>query len=138
MGTFHGKTRNTVKLLVDNLGCMFLAKNPEGHERSKHIDIQAHRIREWVAQRRVALAHCATEDMIADVMTKPLPRPKHGWCVAALRLKPLSLPPLKGMEENYKEAKQLQRHQVPECTGEIVGILPYRVWEHPKLMCIQG
>ena len=74
VGSLHGKACNTVRMYVDNLSCIFLAKNPEGHERSKHIDIQAHRIREWVGQRRVALVHCATEEVITDVVAKVVAR----------------------------------------------------------------
>ena len=34
-----------------------------------------HYIREQVERQRVSVAFCPTEDMIADIMTTPLPRP---------------------------------------------------------------
>jgi hypothetical protein len=53
-----------------------LAKNPVHHARTKHIDIQYHFVREKVESGDVQLMYMSTEDMIADALTKPLPRPK--------------------------------------------------------------
>jgi len=86
LGEIEGKTRGAVAIHVDNLGCIAMAKNPEGHERSKHIDIQAHFVRQHVSNRRVELNYCPTEEMVADIMTKPLPKGKHTWCVKHLGL----------------------------------------------------
>jgi len=53
---------------------MALAKNPVSHGRTKHIDIRHHFIRNEVEDGRITLVYCRTEDMIADILTKPLPR----------------------------------------------------------------
>ena len=55
---------------------MALAKNPVYHERSKHIDIRFHFIREAVDDNKITLEHRRTEDMPADLFTKALPRPR--------------------------------------------------------------
>lgn len=61
----------------DNQGSIALANNPEYHARTKHIDIQYHFIRECVQNNKVALKYCPTADMVADGMTKALPKEKH-------------------------------------------------------------
>ena len=59
------------KVYEDNQGTLALAKNPVNRQRCKHIDIKYHFIRENVSSGRVILEYCPTEQMIADVMTKP-------------------------------------------------------------------
>lgn len=61
----------------DNQGAIALAHNPEYHARTKHIDIQYHFIRELVTTDTIHLRFCPSTDMIADIMTKALPRPTH-------------------------------------------------------------
>ena len=64
-------------LFTDSQGAIALAKNPQYHARTKHIDIQLHFIREHVNNGRIHLEYCPTEDMVADVMTKALGKEKH-------------------------------------------------------------
>lgn len=42
------------------------------HERTNHIEIVCHYIREEVQAKQVKLFQVKTEDMIADILTKPL------------------------------------------------------------------
>lgn len=58
----------------DNQGAIALAKNPTSHARTKHIDIQHHFVREAVADGKVTLQYVSTKEMIADGLTKPLPK----------------------------------------------------------------
>ena len=51
-----------------------MAKNPVGHKRTKHIDIKHHFIREAIHAGTILLEYCQTNQMIADILTKPLPR----------------------------------------------------------------
>ena len=44
------------------------------HDRSKHIEIKYHYIRDMVQRGAVKLLYVATEEQIADVLTKPLAR----------------------------------------------------------------
>ena len=64
-------------LLSDSNGAIDLAKNPEFHPRSKHIDIRHHFIREHIANKAVKMIHINTEIMAANVLTKPLGRSRH-------------------------------------------------------------
>jgi hypothetical protein len=45
-------------------------------KRSKHIDIRYHHVRELVAAGIVKIVECRTENMLADMLTKPLPKDK--------------------------------------------------------------
>jgi len=63
----------------DNQGAIALSKNPEHHARSKHIDLRHHFIREQVEAGAVDLRYVPTEEMAADVLTKPLDRSKHSY-----------------------------------------------------------
>ena len=56
----------------DNQGAIALAKNPEFHKRTKHIDIRYHFVREKVEEGQVVLKYCHTKDMLAEIMTKPI------------------------------------------------------------------
>jgi KUP system potassium uptake protein len=56
----------------DNQGAIVLQKNHSLKQRTKHIDIKAHYIRERVKAGDIAIRYCRTEDMVADIFTKPL------------------------------------------------------------------
>ncbi|CAM1304163.1 Uncharacterised protein r2_g1403 [Pycnogonum litorale] len=70
------KSVETVILNVDNQGAIALAKNPVHHQRSKHIDIRYHFIRDEVERGDISLTYVSSEDNVADVFTKPLAKVK--------------------------------------------------------------
>lgn len=43
------------------------------HERSKHIDIRYHLVRNCVEEGTLAVEHVRTGDQLAGILTKPLP-----------------------------------------------------------------
>ena len=58
----------------DNQGTIAIARNPVYHSRTKHINIKYHYVRKTILDGYVTLDYCSTEQMIADLITKPLPR----------------------------------------------------------------
>lgn len=70
-------------VMEDNQGAIAIVKNPVQHKRTKHIDIRHHFIREAVERGEIAVDYCPTNQMVADILTKPLPKPKF------LQLRPL-------------------------------------------------
>ena len=58
----------------DNQGAIELAKNAKYHNRTKHIDICHHFVHKRVVSNEISITYCPTEDMVADIMTKGLPR----------------------------------------------------------------
>ena len=62
------------EVMEDNQGAIALGKNPVNHARTKHIDIRYHYVREAVEDGLISLTYCPTKEMVADLLTKPLPR----------------------------------------------------------------
>ena len=58
---------------ADNQGCIALSRNPVAHFYAKHIDIRHHFIHERIANSEIDLKYCTTQQMLADIFTKPLP-----------------------------------------------------------------
>ena len=67
---------NPLTLFEDNQSAISIAKNPRFHNRTKHIGIKYHYIREQITNQTVELIYCPTEDMLADVLTKGLTQVK--------------------------------------------------------------
>jgi len=61
----------------DNNGSIAMVKNPQFHQRSKHIDIRYHWIRDEIIKKTIDLESCRDPDQAADILTKALPKPKH-------------------------------------------------------------
>lgn len=59
------------KVLDDNQGVIAVARNPVNRQRCKHIDIKYNFICEIVNSGRICLKYCSTDNMVADLMTKP-------------------------------------------------------------------
>lgn len=61
-------------LFVDNQSAIKLANNPVNHKRSKHIDVKYHFIREKLNDGILKLEDIRSEDQLADIFTKALPK----------------------------------------------------------------
>ena len=61
---------------MDSMSALALSKNPVFHERSKHIDLRYHFIRECVDNGSIAAEFVTTKDQLADILTKALERVK--------------------------------------------------------------
>ena len=66
-----GRTQPTL-VHIDSRSARQLAENPVHHQRSKHIDIKFHWIRDMVADGTVQLVHVPSEDQRSDFLTKSL------------------------------------------------------------------
>ena len=73
-------------LYTDSQSAIELAKNPEHHARTKHIDIQYHFVRQNVQNATVKLIYIPTNDQPADGLTKALDATKFGHFVKYLGL----------------------------------------------------
>ncbi|KHN04922.1 Retrovirus-related Pol polyprotein from transposon TNT 1-94, partial [Glycine soja] len=56
----------------DNNSIIQLSKNSVFHDRSKHIDIRFHFLRDLIRDKIVELSYCNSQEQIADIMIKPL------------------------------------------------------------------
>jgi len=66
---------DAVLIHQDNQGAIALAKNPVFHQRTKHIDLRYHFIREKVEDKDINICYTPTSEMQADFLTKNLTRP---------------------------------------------------------------
>jgi hypothetical protein len=64
-----------IHIYCDNQGAITLASNGKFHTRTKHIDLQFHFVRSLVKNGIFNIQYCPTEENIADIFTKALPRP---------------------------------------------------------------
>lgn len=62
----------SVQILGDNQGSIKLAKNPNNHQRTKHIDVRHHFIRGAISDKQICVDHIPTEINGSDLLTKPL------------------------------------------------------------------
>jgi hypothetical protein len=66
----------SVKIGVDNQGAIALAKNPVHQQRSKHIDVRYHFLRNSVLDGTMELYYVPSNENVADVSTKPVTQHK--------------------------------------------------------------
>ncbi|KAH9113686.1 hypothetical protein LEN26_013109 [Aphanomyces euteiches] len=60
----------------DNQSTIKMAENLTLHQRTKHIDVRHHFIRDLVKEKVIEIKYCDTNSMLADMLTKALPKPK--------------------------------------------------------------
>ena len=68
-----GLGNKPLPLLNDNSGCIALSKNPVHHDRTKHIAMRHHFLREKVEDNTISLNYISTAGNLADLLTKALP-----------------------------------------------------------------
>jgi hypothetical protein len=74
MGDLGYVQAGATTIYEDNQGCIAMTENPVMHQRTKHIDIRYHFVRERVESGDIKLEYVPTEEQLADLLTKPLLR----------------------------------------------------------------
>jgi hypothetical protein len=67
---------NSTPLFCDNQSAIRLVYNPEFHQRTKHIDVKFHHIRDMQIQQEISIQYIPTENQLADALTKNLDHQK--------------------------------------------------------------
>ena len=67
----HPLTRATL-VYCDNISVVYLSTNPVHHQRTKHVEIDLHFVRERVALGAIRVLHVPTSLQYADIFTKGL------------------------------------------------------------------
>ena len=68
------KQSRPLRCYIDNQAAKKIAENDVNHERTKHIDIRYHFIRQWVTSGKVELYYINTKENVSDLLTKATTR----------------------------------------------------------------
>lgn len=71
-----GQQMDPTVIYCDNQSCIKLYENLVFHDRSKHIDIQYHHLKDYVLTWIMLLEYIPTKEQDADILTKALSRCK--------------------------------------------------------------
>ncbi|GKB74703.1 ribonuclease H-like domain-containing protein [Tanacetum coccineum] len=69
----HAPLFTATLVYCDNVSAVYLSTNPVQHQRTKHIEIDIHFVRDFVASRQVHVLHVPSRLQYADIFTKGLP-----------------------------------------------------------------
>lgn len=82
------KMRSPTTVFSDNAGAITLSREPQFRARTKHIQRKYHHFRDdLVRRKRARVEFCPTDDMVADIFTKPLGHVKHWRFVSEMGLR---------------------------------------------------
>jgi hypothetical protein len=72
------------KIFEDNKVCISISSNDRTDARSKHIDVKYHFVRQMIRTNQIQVEYLPTEDMIADMFTKPTSTTAFQKCRASI------------------------------------------------------
>jgi hypothetical protein len=73
LGELRCPLRRATIVYCDNISAVYLSTNPVQHQRTEHVEIDLHFVRERVALGEIRVLHVPTSSQYADIFTKGLP-----------------------------------------------------------------
>ena len=81
-----GVNQDVVTIMCDSNSAICLSKHQTFHERSKHVDVKLHFIRDEVNKGKVKIEKVSTEENAADMLTKTIPSSKLKHCLELVKM----------------------------------------------------
>lgn len=72
LGELRHNITMPIRIYCDNISAINMAENPIQHDKSKHVEIDRHFIREKIENNIIRLEHISTKHQVADIFTKPV------------------------------------------------------------------
>ncbi|KAK8916713.1 hypothetical protein KSP39_PZI022778 [Platanthera zijinensis] len=102
-----------IQIKCDNTAAIGIAKNPIFHNRTKHIELRYHFLKDLVEEKQVELSYCQSNKQLADIMTKPLPEQNF------MEFRKLLVSALRGDDENINAEDKVSMKQNTKRSTEV-------------------
>ena len=86
LSNLHQEYETPLKLFCDNKATMSIVNNLVQHDRTKHVEIDQHFIKERLDGGSICISYIPSSRRVANVFTKGLLRPNFDFCVSKLGL----------------------------------------------------
>jgi hypothetical protein len=81
-----------MKVYCDNKAAISIAHNPVLHDRTKHVEVDKHFIKEKIDSGEICMSYIPTKSQVADVLTKSLPKRQFDDMVCKLAMNDIFMP----------------------------------------------
>ncbi|KAK1418159.1 hypothetical protein QVD17_27298 [Tagetes erecta] len=75
-----------IKIMCDNKAAIQISENPVQHDRTKHVEVDRHFIKEKIEAKIIELPFVRSEDQLADILTKAVNERIFSVCLDKLRI----------------------------------------------------
>ena len=81
-----------IKVFCDNKAAIAIAHNPVLHDRTKHVEVDKHFIKEKLEEGLICMPYIPTEEQVADILIKGLPKKHFDKLVSKLAMEDIFKP----------------------------------------------